>query len=234
MKKIIFLSSIICFLFLNNINAQVRIGMGLGRSFGGGFGRQRNSQRNQQNRNQNNRYQDTTKFTPSIHFNFGYALPNLDKNTILNNISTNYYIGNISTQNPINFGINYQFNRSSSIGLMATKASVNIPFYSNISQANPDFVSNIDNWSLMLNYTSYFDTKSKVLTPYLKTAVGLNLWNQNSFDNNNNKLNINYNLPDFAYQISIGTNIYINKNFGFFVEAGIGKYILNTGLSFKF
>ena len=85
----------------------------------------------------------------------------------------------------------------------------------------------------MLDLVRYFPVNEKI-TPYLRTAIGVNSWNQEYSDANGNKLPIvPIDLPDFAYQLSFGAKFHLSKNAGIFIEGGYGKYILNGGLSFK-
>ena len=67
---------------------------------------------------------------------------------------------------------------------------------------------------------------------YFRTAIGVNIWNQNYTDGSGNKLA--FDQPSLlAYQIGIGGKLKITKNSSLFMEAGYGKYILHGGLSFK-
>jgi outer membrane protease len=85
----------------------------------------------------------------------------------------------------------------------------------------------------MLDFVRYIPVTGKVVAPYIRTAIGINIWDENYTDLSGNKINYTSSPSDLAYQISLGANFYIVKNTGLFIEAGYGKYILNAGLAFK-
>jgi hypothetical protein len=85
----------------------------------------------------------------------------------------------------------------------------------------------------MLNFMRYLPGSQKV-TPYLRTAIGLNT-GQGKYRTD---AGTDFFTPDngttLAYQAGIGVQLYVSKSSGFFVEAGYGKYIVAGGLTFKF
>lgn len=172
------------------------------------------------------------KFDPVVELTLGYGFPNLDKNYLPFYYQA-YYISNSMT-GPFTGALNYQFNRSTAVGIMVTHGNVNAPYYLYGSNSSiPTFNVQLDNWSFMLNLVNYFPA-SKVVSPYTRLAVGVNSWKQNYTDAAGNKLYMQpVYLPDFAYQASIGAVFKMSKNTGFFIEAGYGKYIIEGGLNFK-
>jgi predicted porin len=85
----------------------------------------------------------------------------------------------------------------------------------------------------MINFIHYIPAGEKV-TPYLRTAIGINTWQQNYVDPQGNKINLDGTPSELAYQVGLGADIYLSKNAGIFLEGGYGKYILHGGLTFKF
>ena len=77
------------------------------------------------------------------------------------------------------------------------------------------------------------DVNGDKVSPYLRTAIGFNLWDQNFTDGTGNKINVPNTLPDLAYQLGLGVKFKITERTGLFIEGGYGKYILHGGLSFK-
>lgn len=169
-------------------------------------------------------------FTPYIDIAIGYGFPNLDKNQLPN--FYNYYSGNASQTGPVTGAINYRFSRNMSIGLMVSHGNVSLPYY-DYNSGNFAFTGNLDNWSIMFNMLHYMPVISDKASPYIRTAIGVNIWDQNFTDNSGNKLNMAGTPSDLAYQISLGTDIKLSKQSALFIEAGYGKYILQGGLKFK-
>jgi len=179
---------------------------------------------------QPHRRQQNSNFRPSLTINLGYGFPNLDKNYL--GAFTNANIGNYSQTGPISGSIDYQFSPYTSIGLMGTYGKVSAPYYDayNNTQA---FTGSLENVSVMLNLINYFPTYNRNVSPYLRTAIGVNSWSQNYTDNDGNKMT-DVPLPTaFAYQVSLGVKFHLSNNTGLFIEGGYGKYILAGGLSFK-
>jgi hypothetical protein len=170
----------------------------------------------------------TPKFDPKISFSLGAGFPNLDLNQLAGFI--NYYKGQASKSAPIIGSIDYQYSRTSSIGLMVTHGQVSAPYYD--YSGNQVFTGSLDNWSVMVNMMNYMPTNS-IVEPYLRTAVGINIWNQNYVDGLGNKMGYVSEPSMLAYQISLGANFSLSKNIKFYTEAGFGKYILQAGLKFQ-
>lgn len=172
-------------------------------------------------------------FQPTVDFSIGYGFPNLDKIQLATFFNSS--MGNVSQTGPINGAVDYRFSRNMSIGLLGTYGKVSAPYY-NYSSAGitPDFTGTLENWSLMLNIMSYIPVQSKNVEPYLRTAIGINNWNQEYVDAAGEKAAQLQDPSQLAYQVSLGTKINLSKGAGLFVEGGYGKYILNGGLTLKF
>jgi hypothetical protein len=181
---------------------------------------------------QSQKKQTLPKFTPSLNIYLGYGFPNLDKYQLASGIN-NAYVGNITQNGPFAGSIDYRFSRNMGIGVLVTNGQVNAPYY-NYYSGKKDYNASLDNWSVMLNLMNYIPVNSTKVTPYFRTAIGVNIWNQNYTDASDNKLNSIYTPTDLAYQISLGSSVNITKSFGFFGEVGYGKYILLGGLCLKF
>ena len=177
-------------------------------------------------------HQYTEPFQPSVNISVGYGFPNGDKYLLPSYY--NAYSGSISQNGPVTGSIDYRFNRRMSIGALVTHGTVNAPYYDYSNSNIPVFNYKMESWSFMLNIMQYM-TGSKAVTPYLRTAIGVNSWTQGYTDAYGNKIAMaNAQLPDLAYQVGLGAQIKLSKNAGFFLEAGYGKYILHTGLTLKF
>ncbi len=176
--------------------------------------------------------EDLPEFKPTLNFSIGYGFPALDKMYLPQYY--NSYQGNISQTGPITAALDYQFARSLSIGIIATYNSVSAPYY-DYNTSTPDFTAKLTTWSFMFDLVRYFPVNSTVVSPYIRTAIGINAWTQSYKDpSGNNAAVAPVDLPDLAYQVGIGAKFYVAQNAGFFVEAGYGKYILHGGLTFKF
>ncbi|MDP4263005.1 MAG: outer membrane beta-barrel protein [Bacteroidota bacterium] len=183
---------------------------------------------------QRQRFSQLPKFTPSVNITFGYGFPNLDKVELLD--FYNYYKGSVSQTGPVFGTVDYQFSRTMSIGIMASYGKVSIPYYDyNAPASDPAVLTGkLENWSVMINFVRYIPVVTDKITPYMRTALGINSWSQNYIDQSGNKA---VNAPDpssFAYQVGLGAKFKLSKNAGLFLEAGYGKYILSGGLAFKF
>jgi hypothetical protein len=180
-----------------------------------------------------NQQKQAPKFEPSVNLSVGYGFPNGDKNSIPE--YDNAYSSGVSQTGPFTGAIDYRFSRSMSIGVLATHGMVKAPYYSYGNTTGvPDFNFKEDNWAIMLDFLHYIPA-TKSITTYTRIAVGFNIWTQEYTDALGSKINMApADLPDLAYQLSLGAQIKMSKNAGFFLEAGYGKYIVNGGLTFKF
>ena len=213
----------------NHAFTQVSIGIGVGPGFDYGRGPGHYRRLPQQRRQQVNRQQP--KFDPIIHFSLGYGYPNLDQYQMAS--FYNFSRGNATQSGPITGSIDYQYSKTSSIGIMVTHGQVTAPYYDYSNSSNsPSITGSLNNWSVMLNLVNYLPTGGSI-SPYFRTALGINIWKQDYQDAGGNKLGYVTEPGQFAYQIGLGAKFNITRNTSFFVEGGYGKYILNGGLSFK-
>jgi opacity protein-like surface antigen len=174
------------------------------------------------------------KFKPSVNITFGYGFPNLDKDELLN--FYNFYKGSVSQTGPVFGTVDYQFSRSMSVGLMVSYGKASVPYYDyNAPASDPAAMTGkLENWSVMINFVRYLPVGTTKITPYMRTAIGINTWSQSYLDQSGNKT-VNTDDPaSLAYQVGIGAKFNFSKNTGLFLEAGYGKYILSGGLAFKF
>jgi hypothetical protein len=171
------------------------------------------------------------KFKPSVNISFGYGVPNLDKYELLE--FRNYYHTSVNQNGPVFGTIEYQFNRTMSVGAMVSYGKLNSPYYSS-NGSGLAFTGYLKNTSLMLSFVRYIISGNEKIVPYMRTAIGINMWTQDYLDQSGNKAIIANDPTAFAYQVSLGTKLMLAKQAGFFVEAGYGKYILSGGLTFKF
>lgn len=84
----------------------------------------------------------------------------------------------------------------------------------------------------MFDLVRYIPVTGKI-SPYIKTAIGVNIWKQNYLDPSGNKAVLADDPSMLAYQTVIGAKFNFSKQTSFFIEAGYGKYILGGGLSLK-
>ncbi len=214
-----FLICIFCFSALSEAQVGVYIGPRMG------YGPRYRHRPGQQRR-------DLPKFEPSVNVSFGYGFPNLDKDQLPD--FYNLYKGTTTSQTgPVTGAIDYRFSRNMSIGVLVTHGKVTVPYYNYNESSSPQLTGSLDNWSVMLNFMRYIQTNGKV-SPYLRTAIGINTWQQNYTDAQGNKMNMEGTPSELAYQVGLGANFYLSKNAGLFLEGGYGKYILHGGLTFKF
>lgn len=173
------------------------------------------------------------KFEPTVNLTIGYGVPNLDKEFLPEYYDL--YHTSATQKGPFTASLDYQFSRRMSIGLMVTHGTVSTPYYDYYNPSDePVFLAKYENWSLLLNLVRYIPAGKKV-SPYLKTAIGINLWEQQYTDADHNDLAVGeVSLPDLAYQAAIGVRFNLSAKAGLFVEAGYGKYVAQGGLAFKF
>lgn len=175
--------------------------------------------------------QTMPKFEPTVNLSFGYGFPNVDKEEFVH--FSGLHRGNAMQTGPITGAVNYRFSRNMGIGLMLSHGKVSVPYYDYYTGLKT-LNGSLDNWAFMLDIVRYIPIPDSRITPYIRTAIGINSWNQDYTDLNGGKINYISNPSDFAYQAGIGANFSLSKNAGFFLEAGYGKYIMHGGLSFKF
>ncbi len=170
-------------------------------------------------------------YKPTIELSVGYGFPNEDK--LLLPDFTNAYKGTVSQSGPITGSLDYRFSQGMSIGIMATHGKVSVPYYDDFGPITPvpALSGTLENTAILLNLVRYMPGSGKI-SPYIRTAIGINIWTQNFSDAQGNKVDPGQ-LPDFAYQVGLGAKINMSKNSSIFLEAGYGKYILHGGLSFK-
>ena len=170
-------------------------------------------------------------FVPNVNVSVGYGFPDLDRNYLPDFYG--FSRGNSSQSGVITGSINYQFSRKMSIGVMVAHGQVSAPYYDYYS-TSPDFTGRLEAWSFMVNIVRYIPIGVAV-TPYIKTAIGVNSWQQEYKDPDGNKEAVTAaDPPDLARQFALGARFRISRQASLFVEAGYGKYILNSGFSVKF
>ena len=172
-------------------------------------------------------------FQPTVNLTFGYGFPSTDQYALTSFYNT--YKGNIKQTGPFTGTIDFQFSPNMSIGVMGTYSKVKARYYDAyaISAAPPTAYGNLESTSVMFNLVNYIPV-SKNVTPYFRTAAGINIWNQHYEDASGSKLNHVEKPSAFAYQASFGARFGLSQQAGIFLEAGYGKYIVNGGLSLKF
>jgi len=178
------------------------------------------------------RRQKPPAFTPTVNLSIGYGFPNLDKDNLAE--FSGVYKGTATQTGPVTAALDYQFSRYNSIGVMGTYGKVTVPYIDyNSNNGVADFTGKLENWSIMFNMMSYFPSYQTV-SPYIRTAIGINNWKQDYVNPDGSKAAISDNPTSLAYQVSIGTRFNLSPNAGFYIEAGYGKYIVNGGLTFRF
>jgi opacity protein-like surface antigen len=226
MKQIVLVAVVI----LSGITgeAQVIIGGGFGGGFGRGFGRGYYQPRPPRQRRH---YQELPEFKPSLNVSVGYGFPNLDANQFPDYYR--YYQGNPTYGGPINAAIDYRFTRNASLGMLVTTGHASVKYY-DYNTGAPAMTGSLTNWSFMLNFMRYMPVSSKVITPYIRTALGINSYTQNFTDASTGDKIAPPQVPSsLAYQVGIGAQFNVVKKMALFAEAGYGKYILNAGVTFK-
>jgi len=174
----------------------------------------------------------------TVNFSLGYSYPNLDKNYFPDqfNGAVNVYRGNNFTQTgPITAALDFQFSRYNSIGIMGTYGKASVPYYDFSSNGNiPAFNGDLKSYSVLFNMMTYFPSYQTV-SPYIRTAIGINSRNENyTYPDGSKAIIGGDNITDLAYQVSLGTRFNFSPNAGFYIEAGYGRYIVNGGLTFRF
>ncbi|MES2005192.1 MAG: hypothetical protein V4450_11790 [Bacteroidota bacterium] len=228
MRKYLLVTLLASFFCLDTTYSQVGIGINVGPGYGYGPVYRRPYPRYRPH----TRRDALPKFDPVVHFSVGYGFPNLDASQFAG--FYNYYRGPVSQTGPFTASLDYQYSRTSSIGIMATHGKANASYYDYNNPSAPAVLSgSLDNWSILLNLMNYLPVNGGRVAPYFRTAIGVNIWDQQYTDASGGKLGPLSNLPQLAYQVSLGTNINFSKNSGLFLEAGYGKYIVQAGLHFR-
>ncbi len=204
--------------------ADAQIGVMIGPRFG--YGRPQRRSRPQPR-------QDLPKFQPTVNLSLGYGFPNLDALQLADFYGQ--YKGSTTQTGPFSGAIDYQYSRTSSIGLLVTHGTASIPYYNyNGSSTTPAFTGAIDSWAVMLNFVRYMPVAGDKISPYIRTAIGINVSTTQTYtDPSGNNLYPGATPTSLAYQFGLGAKFNLTKNTGLFLEAGYGKYILQGGLAFK-
>ena len=174
-------------------------------------------------------------FEPSVNISVGYGLPSVDAKRMADFYGANK--GNASNDGSWMGSIDYRFSPKTSIGVMATHSNVSRPYYVNsgADYGEPYVDGKQKNTAVMVNLVNYFGSSNAAVNPYLRTAAGVNIWDQTYTEAANGKPMDYVTEPSkFAYQASLGAQIKLSKNAGLFLEAGYGKYIAAGGLTFSF
>lgn len=174
-----------------------------------------------------------THFTPTVNLSIGYGFPNLDKNFLPEFIDA--YKGSLTQNGPITASFDYQFSPVTSIGVMGTYGKVSAPYYDVASSSHePTFTGNIENFSVMFNMMTFIPSREKAVSPYLRTAIGVNNYKQEYLYPDGQTAAQVENPSELAYQVSLGARLNLSPKAGFYIEGGYGKYILNGGLTLRF
>lgn len=172
-----------------------------------------------------------SSFKPAASLSVGYGWPNLDKDQLYQ--FYNFAQGSASQTGVLYGSLDYQFSRTASMGIAVLHGKVSAPYYEyNSTSTVPALNGSLESWSIMLNMVRYIPA-GRTVKPYIKTAIGVNIWTQNYADQNGYKVPL-ANPGSLAYQASLGVKFNLDKHSGLFIEAGYGKYILGGGLTFKF
>lgn len=217
MKKLKWILTIIAFLSIEQSQAQVFRARGVGRL--GRLPREKNHKKQYRN-----------NFEPTVNLSAGYGFPNLDKQQLVD--FGGYTKGNFSQTGPVTAAIDYRFTRQMSIGLMVTHGKVSVPYRDYLG--NTAITGSLDNWAFLFNIIRYIPVSNGSVTPYLRTAIGVNSWKQDYSYSSGAPINSIEKPADLAYQAGIGVQVKLSKNAGLFLEAGYGKYILQGGLALHF
>jgi len=178
--------------------------------------------------------QNLPKFVPEVTVFAGYGFPNLDKLQFPDFYG--YYRGSaVNTTGPLAGSVDYRFSRHTSVGIMVVHGKTGMPYYDmNGSAPGASFTGTLDNWAVMLNLMNYIPVQGTTVSPYIRTAVGANIWKEDYMDVNGGHIPASGAPSDLAYQLSLGTTFNLSKHFGLFAEVGYGKYIVMGGLACKF
>jgi hypothetical protein len=169
-------------------------------------------------------------FKPFVNIFIGYCYPNVDQNYLPR--YEEMYPGHISQAGPLMAALDYQFNRKTSIGIIITWGDVRTSYYDSSSHQEI-FTAKLSSWSCMLDVVRYIPVNQKVF-PYIRTAIGINSWNQDYTDIDGSKASVKpVILPRLAYQAGVGAKFIVVGNVAVFIEGGYGKYVFDTGLSVK-
>ncbi len=168
---------------------------------------------------------------PFVNIFIGYCYPNVDQNYLPR--YEKMYHKDISQTGPLMAAIDYQFSKKTSIGLVITRGIVSASYYDSLSSTQEKFTAKFYNWSCMLDVVRYILVSQKIF-PYIRTAIGVNSWNQDYTAIDGSKASVKpVILPRVAYQAGIGAIFIVLRNTSVFIEGGYGKYVFDAGLSVK-
>ncbi|MCC7302560.1 MAG: hypothetical protein IT233_07960 [Bacteroidia bacterium] len=156
---------------------------------------------------------------------FSLQYPSHDDYLVYGKVSSEY-------QMPINVRVDYGVTDQISAGIFVNKfgASTSIRDRTNDYNVNG---WNYKSWTFGVNgaYHAYMGKSMLWFDPYVQGMVGMHALGSTPFGD------ANYLDPQkggFAFDIQVGANIYFFQPLGFYVEAGYGVNIVNTGLTLRF
>lgn len=133
---------------------------------------------------------------------------------------------------PLNIGINYGITSAIDAGIFINhfKSRTDIKDVTDNTNIN-GFEYSSTSILVLGAYHLYMGKNLLWLDPYVTGGAGYHMLNAKKFGENN------YFEPQeggFAYMFNVGANIYFFQPLGFYVEAGYGVNIVNTGLTLRF
>lgn len=180
-----------------------------------------------------NKHRKDEKFKLHFHVSTGYGIPNVDQSYLPEYYS--FSRSRIYEKGPFTGSLDLQLNKKTSVGLLVTSGSVSAAYHNyNPNSPLQEFTGRFDNYSVMFSLNRYLTVNSKII-PYTRIAMGVNLWKQSYIDSDGANADVSQvDLPELAFQASVGVKLKIVRAIALFVDAGYGKYILNAGFSFSF
>lgn len=164
----------------------------------------------------------------AVHAGAGFVslqYPSHDDYLIYGMVSSEYQL-------PINLRVDYGITDKFSVGGFVNKfaASTTIRDVTNDNNVNG---WNYKSWTFGVcgAYHAYMGKETLWLDPYVQGMIGVHALGAKPFGD------ANYMDPQkggFAYDFQVGANIYFFQPLGFYVEAGYGVNIFNTGLTLRF
>lgn len=164
----------------------------------------------------------------AVHAGAGFIslqYPSHDDYLVYGKVSSEY-------QMPINLRVDYGVTDNISAGLFINKFGATTTIRDRTNDFNVNGW-NYKSWTFGVHgaYHAYMGKSLLWLDPYVQGMVGLHALNAKPFGD------ANYLEPQkggFAYDISVGANVYFFQPLGFYVEAGYGVNLLNTGITLRF